>query len=1118
MGWHLVRESCKVHGALIRNGLWLLVMVCPAAWQVLALDPSVALDRLIYKRWTIRDGMPSNSVSQVIQTPEGFVWIATQEGLVRFDGSRFKLFDPANTPLLGIGDVRSLAVDEAGVLWVGTHADGLLRYGPEGFSRATAPSGTWSENRAHVPILALLATQSGLWVGTGGLGLIQRRDGQWLRHLDRLPAEKIVDMAPDGKGGVWLATDGQGLWRYRDERFEPVGSETDELGDVLYSLELDERGRLWIGTAGRGLFRWTPASEGAGSGRLDRVFLHDGKPEFNHIYDLLLDRDGVLWFASGAGIGRLHGETLTLSETIEARPISLLNDLFEDRSGNLWIGGAGSGVHRLSQGPFQSVTALDGLNDDMVWCLAMRGDDVWIQTDAPGFDIWDGRAERLLPGPDALRRTIFPGVAFDSHGNPWFASVNGLFRLVDDTLVKVTRMALEDTGEAVSVNVDGLFFPVFVDSRDRVWFGMEEGIGRLQEGRLKVYWEADLASVTVQAFAEDNRGQIWVGTDAGLFRIADERIDRWPSLESGLPAEDILAVYADERGCIWLGTGNSGLMCFSDNRFHTFSMADGLFDDAIFSVLEDDYENLWLSSNLGVCMLARSHLEDLLAGRETRVRGRVFGYADGMKSPECNSGGYPVGTRSRDGVMYFPTTQGVTFIDTAAYHRNPPEPEPPRVFLEQMVIDGRVVNLASDGQDLPALADDFHDLQIHFSALDFFAPESLKLESRLTGYEVDWESHDDRRVAYYTGLPPGRYLFEVRATNRTGLTHRASQVFLVSPRLYQSSWFLWMSLLAFTGIAWLAHRGLMKPIERSMAAKAAEYERLREECHEVTHRLARARGQVEEVREEAEKSGVATLLLHNVGNVLNSVSVSAGIVEKMMRSTGVYQVLRRVADLVDGNRHDLVHFFGRDPQGRRVARALHEMGDLIDEGNESLVHELANLNVQAGHLNEIVKSMREIQKGRPDRFDINILIEDAVKMQSHALRKHSIEVEQNLEPLPPVRGRKSQILQILVNLIKNAYEAIVEEAEQSPLPTERMIAIYTHQDGDQVIVEVCDSGPGIEPDHLDQVFSHGFTTKPRGHGFGLHYCRKVMREMEGDLTVRLDGPLRGATFVVRIPT
>jgi len=428
--------------------------------------------------------------------------------------------------------------------------------------------------------------------------------------------------------------------------------------------------------------------------------------------------------------------------------------------------------------------------------------------------------------------------------------------------------------------------------------------------------------------------------------------------------------------------------------------------------------------------------------------------------------------------------------------------------------------------------------------LSFIAPHNIRLRYQLAGYDKNWVEIKDRRAVYYTNLKPGHYKFEVVAANADGVWNEVGDGVEIelSPYYYQTAWFV----ASCVGLACIALLGLVALRVRHLHQKQVELQRTRErleaEVQSRTAELAKANGslqqktrsleqeieerrrmqlEVERVQRElletsrrAGMSEIATNVLHNVGNVLNSVNVSATLVAESVKRSKLDQLTKVIAMLRD-HEHDLGAFITNDPKGRLVPAFLAQLCEVLFEEQAKAVRELDSLTTNVAHIKEIVAMQQDYARvaGVKEFVNVQDLIEDSLRLNLESFGRHGIEITRDYQKVPAINLEKHKLLQILVNLIRNAKHACAESGRGD----KRVVVRVANEDG-RIKISVTDNGVGIPRENLTRIFNHGFTTRKHGHGFGLHSGALAAKELGGSLTVHSEGQGLGAAFIVDLPT
>lgn len=797
------------HGWASKAVVLLWLVWASAGWaQVPDVQTSEPVGGYLFDNWQLEQGLPQNTVNAIVQGPAGYLWFGTEEGLVRFDGLRFTVFDRGNTPQLRSNIVQALEPDRDGGLWIGT-PNGLNRWHDGQFTLYTAEDGL-AENEVQT---LHQARDGDLWVGTSAG--ISRFDGQSFVSYavdDGLIANSVRAIHDDHQGSLWIGTE-LGLSRLSDNRFTSYTTEDGLSHNWILALEEDHQGHLWIGTFG-GLDRMV---DGRVSGSYFEGLAH---PTVRALHE---NSDGVLWIGTEGGLSRLADNTLA---EVAGQPAvvteNLVWSLWKDLQGSLWIGTRSAGLARLRPRQIDVLGATEGLADDLVWTVYEDSAGViWVGTNS-GLTRIDPDGGRRSFGISYVIRSIFE----DRHGELWIGTnSHGPARLEDDEL---------RTFQLVAGPAQPRTNCFSEDAAGDLWIGTLGGLFR-REGK---QWTdqtaaAGLPSPIVRDLYLDPGGVLWIASHRGLGRYTDDTFELF-GVDQGLPVDSLTSIYGDPDGTLWIGTVGAGLVRFRDGLFTTISVAPGFFD--VFATLEDDSQHLWMSSNRGIVSVAKAQLEDFSQGLETTIDAISYGTHEGMRSRECNGGSQPAGWRASDGRLWFPTMRGVAIIDPRGLGLPEVSPE---VVIEAVLLGGVEIETTGDGPlELPHGA---RNLEVRYSAPSFVAAETIQFRYRLEGLDNDWVDAGTRRSAFYTNLAPGSYRLRVSARSRNGAWNEIDEPFelYLRPAFYQTGIFYGICAAAAAGLLWASHRLRVRSLLSQsrlhmLEARNAEMERF---TYTVSHDL-----------------------------------------------------------------------------------------------------------------------------------------------------------------------------------------------------------------------------------------------------------------------------------------
>jgi ligand-binding sensor domain-containing protein/signal transduction histidine kinase len=765
-------------------------------------------DTTTYSRrlWRSADGLPEDFAQALTQTRDGYLWIGTSGGLVRFDGIRFTVFNRENTPAFRDDSFYSLLVSKDGALWGGTEGGGLVRY----------KNGTFRV-----------------------FGAAEGLTNSFVRVIFE-----------DRDGNLWAGTDA-GLFRMQNESLTRIDGHDDIPQMSVHSICQDREGRLLVG--GRGLL---VLSGGGAAYYTSSESLAD-----NSIRTIRQTSDGAIWIGTISGLRRLDqglsGNPFRASKIVSGTNISFL---FESRRGQLWIGTYGQGLMRYQAGRvvrFSEPASL--LHNNVLAIFEDAEDDVWIGTQGGLLRLSPSAATTVntVDGAPQSINTIYQ----DPGGGLLVAALSGrLFQVSRETLVPVRlpaevsgltiRNTFRDSAGRLWLGTDGQgvvrltgatavrytvkqgladdFVRAFCEDRDgSIWIGTDSGLSRWRAGGFQNYGtESGLAYGSIRVLFMDRGGDLWVGTDGGLSRfrsgvfVADPLLDR-------LRGQKIWSMHEDSGGGLWIGTHGAGLFLLKGEKLAQFTIQQGLPSNKIHFIAEDLRGNLWMSGPSGIVSVSRRDLEELSDTSSGRLAVRVYGIWEGLSTNQMNGGVQPAGALTPGGELWFPSTQGAVRIE-------PEAPDPggaPPVLIEQVLADDRQVPLSSDLRLGPGEG----KLEIHYTAVRLRSPERTRFKYWLEGFENGWTDAGQRHAAYYTNIPAGNYRFHVVAYKVNRPRDATEEILSVHwlRHFYETAWFAALVVLMVCATAWGWYRLHVRQIRQRFAAVIEERSRLAREMHDT---------------------------------------------------------------------------------------------------------------------------------------------------------------------------------------------------------------------------------------------------------------------------------------------
>jgi len=756
------------------------------------------------------------AVIALVQGRDGFLWLGTLNGLIRFDGVRFTVFDETNTPNLPSSRIVHLFEDHARNFWIGTETGGAAlvmdgkvqaldigrgtregrlvascedRAGHVWLYTASGELCRFNGSKVDIWTLggspfssyrAVIAEDSGiLWVGTDwrmiALDPTQIVETRELSPIRTVSVNKLEYLLASRSGGYWRLSGGR-VEKWRGDQLDRDYGVYPWKNVAVSSACEDESGNLIVGTLGAGLY-WYQASGGVVRLSTEEGLSHD------YVLSLCPDHEGSLWVGTdGGGLNRVRSRLFGVVE--ESRGL-VVQAVSEDREGGVWVGYNGGGIDYWREGKVLRYRAGEGLGYLPIRAvLADRSGRVWAGTWGGGLlRLQDGRFERV-PGSERLPPVVLS---------------------------------------------------LFEDREGRIWAGTEAGLARQEDGRWRLFTVADgLSAPAVRALAEGRDGEMWIGTwGGGLNRLRDGVFTVYRK-QNGFPGDEVTALHLDDGGVLWVGTSGQGLVRLRQGEMTQFTTREGLPSNSIGYLIEDSTGDLWIGSSAGLLRVSKADLDALALNPAPSVAGRVFGQADGLPTSQCTLGAQPVPARKDAERLWLPTHKGIAYVKPALLRRNP---HPPPVAIESVLIDGQPVlrnRFRPDWNEPVVVRARQERIEIHYTSLNLAAPERASFRYRMIGHESDWVPAGDDRVARYSKLPPAEYRFQVTAANEDGVWNETGTelAIVVEPPFWRTWWFQGGAAILLLcgivgGVYYLSTQRLHRQVERLRQEQALDNERAR---------------------------------------------------------------------------------------------------------------------------------------------------------------------------------------------------------------------------------------------------------------------------------------------------
>lgn len=727
----------------------------------------LSLSDYFTETWSTHSGLPHNSINSVVQTQDGYIWIATWEGLARFNGREFQLFTRTEIANLPDSGLRSLVALENGDLYIAGARGSIALRQDERWH--TLPKTNAMVN--HV----LKTSSNELWLALEGKGVVYRHSST-LEDVTLLADISVYRLLEDNDGVIWAATS-RGLYKIKNKQVYKIPA-SDGLPDAsIFTLLLTRSGHLLVGGE-QGAWR-----------------LHNGRFKSIHtsldsssISSLLEDHRGDLWFGTiNKGVFRLSDLGLENLDADDGLPTNRILSLVQDREKSIWVGTNG-GLFRLREAPFIVWDQNRGLVGNYIRTVLSHSDNsIWVGSSNGLNHIVAGQVSTIEQVYNEEPLSILSLVE-DNRGDVWLGTyTDGLMKVVEN---KIYPAKNRDNG-LISNEIRALLF----DSKKQLWVGTASGLNMLNEaGEITSYTVDDgLPGNFIIALSEDAVGNIWVGTGVGvaLFNVATKqfKVLRFPSEFS---AEYAFGFYLDQQNLdnqyMWLAT-DRGLIRyrFDDETMALFGREQGLVVDKLFQVTEQG-ESLWLTSNRGVIQVNKHQLNKLLDNPNSMepmaVSKQLYDEGDGMLSAQANGGSNPAAMVHNDGSLWVATAKGVATIFPERLKEV--SKQALSTVIEEFRVDGKRVDVTSKKQPIKLDAG-VSRLSFQYAGLSFIMPQRLNYQTQLSGYNIQWVNRGSRTITEYTNLAPGKYTFKVRSgyPNSQWQDNQQSFTFIIAPYFWQ---------------------------------------------------------------------------------------------------------------------------------------------------------------------------------------------------------------------------------------------------------------------------------------------------------------------------------------------
>lgn len=1076
----------------------------------------------VTQQWTVEDGLPVNTVNDIAQTEDGYLWLATFDGLVRFDGAQFTVYQSGTHD--GLPSSRILDVEAVGqVVWLCTESQHLVRMARGTFQtialpnvltlhvtdnqtvwagtedelfRVEATGGATPVQGAYIQgqISTVHQTPEGdLWVGTSEQGVYRYAQNGALNRVTgegALLNTRINSIASRGDGTVLIAA-WNGVWRWDEGEVEAVQSAQGEETGASFLIQKDHAGTHWV-SAEQSVYRYE-------AGVLVRAADHESRSR-NQLPGSLIQSDTTgeqeaVWINAVRGVLR-EGQTML------ATPVRI-TQIHQDNEGNMWVATDGAGIYQLRRSQIKVYGAQEGVGSGNIYPILQRHDgSIWLGSLGGGLT--------RITSEDTT--TVIP-----QQGASMLEDVWALHETRDSTLwVGGAGLCRWEAGQCAPYETEmppdfGRVLAIYEDASRTLWVGTNRGLYQRtpSSGEGPPSWarytpqNSRLPHRIVRAIHETDEGALWFGTNGGGLAIYEDDAFYPFSKDEGLPSNLVRDIHGDEAGTFWVATEDRGLLriewpeqsatdtAIRDASITTLTTQDGLLANGIHRIIEDDEERMWMSTNQGLFWAHRSELHAVAQGTKDRVATVRYTERNGMRNREGNGGMQPAGMRDRQGRIWFPTQAGAAVINASEVRASR---APPPVHIERVVTSDSTYRPINGRVELATHA---HSFDIVYTAIGFSDPEQMQFRYQLEGVDDEPKSGGMQRRATYTSIDPGSYAFTVHASNEDGIWNEegATVTIEVPPHFYETWWFY--ALMGIVGIAALgwAYRirtaALKKreaELERTVQARTEE---LRHEKQKTKEALGLAEGQADRLeRIDAVKSQFFARISHEFRTPL---TLTLGPIDNILEAdeTTLRPDEREQLSMARRNATRLTH----------MVNQLHDLAQL----------ETGTMAVQ------------------PEMRDVVAFVSNCIQAFQGLAERRSIKLGFEADAAShPFAFDPAKIEKFIASLITNAFQAtqagdeiqVVLQTKQTYQSPQTDAAVSSNE---AIVLIIEDTGSGMPPaqfQYLRAFFQkedpEGWSHNDRFIGVGLNLVNELVALHEG--TIRLQSREgEGTTFTIHLP-
>ncbi|MFH1197237.1 MAG: two-component regulator propeller domain-containing protein [bacterium] len=1011
------------------------------------------------KTWLTEDGLPQNAVMSITQDSKGYLWIGTQNGAVKFDGTKFNSANLQRKFPTLTRYVTEVYEDRKRNIWISTSGGGIVLLEKSKETLFTTDDGLYSNYCGNI----LHDSKDRVWIKTlGGLNYFFK--GKIYRASEKNNSPLI--MTPefeDSEGRVWfIDSNGKIIIKHENE-YRPYENDLikNKMIDVIFQ---DKQRRIWAADS-IGLYLL--------SGEGKSVFKFSITPMPIGIKKIAQDNNGNLWLASTIyGVYLFKDGKFYRFSVTEGLSDNLIGDVFVDREDNIWVGTYGGGLNRINKKFIETISTTNGLPNDFLFSVQQdQNGNLWVGSYGSGLIKFDGKQffeySRTTDFPANVIRSVLIDTNEDTFIGTYGAGV-ALFDL-DKQSVSIIIKELPD----------GNIHALFEDSKKNYWIGTGKGFVKLTDGKIFSFDSFNKGQNNIiRSFAEDREGNIWIATDiSGVVQYDGSEFKKF-DIDDGLPSNSVKDIFLDSSGLLWFSTVN-GLSVYNGKKFSVINFQSDFANGVIYAALEDLEKNIWCSTNNGIFQLKRIDINSYLSGKTKSVFPMLFNKSDGMINSECNGGNKPSGILTKEGKIIFPTIKGLAIIDPGKISKSAFQSIN---IIERFVVDENEIDF--NGKiELRAGTNKF---EISYSSPCLSTPERIQFRYILEGYDNDWINAGTRRTAFYNKIPPGEYKFKLISCGNNGTwdNNPVELIVTIEPYFYQTIWFYILICVLIIGGLFLylhiRHRKIIVVQKKLQILVEEKTKSLNEEKKRVELAFAeieKAKTELDAVNQELInvnklKTDLLNMAAHDLRNPLN--------------------VIKSCCDLVldepklDANTVEPMEL---------IKRSSNKMLDLIEDVLKTAHHESKKLSL---HCRE---------------FDISKLLETVIANFKNLSQKKNQNILFNTPGEILITADETKLEDVFSNLLSNAIKYS---------PFNKNIYVELNLLLEIVEVRLRDEGPGLTEDDKKKIFGkfEKLSARPTGEessiGLGLSIVKDLIELHNGH--IRVESELgKGTVFVIALP-